>query len=79
MATSAFDIWVARLALAEGAAVLAFLGNTVAAWVCAFLRFGHGWISSRVGRLKAQSLSDFWDFVSGVRLRSVLSWVDVVL
>jgi hypothetical protein len=53
MPASTFDVGIARLTFAEGAAVLALFGNAVAAGVCAFLRFGHGWISSRIGRLKA--------------------------
>ena len=53
MPASTFDVGIGRLTFAEGAAVLALFGNAVAAGVCAFLRFGHGWISSRIGRLKA--------------------------
>ena len=41
MTASTFDVRVARLALAEGAAVLAFFGNTVAAGMRAFLGFSH--------------------------------------
>lgn len=63
MAAPAFDVGVARLALAEGATVFAFFfGNAVAAGVRAFLRFRHD--QDLLAYLTAQNLKSFGFFLS---------------